>query len=126
MDASEGQAFVPGMVLKVDDPLADYMLETWGFLTEMSVDEAKKYLDSKEEYKCEKCEFKTKVRVALEGHKRKHLKESQIDDLGIPTLQMKKEIEKEHNLSEKDRQAKWDEQDKKLGLIGEGLTEDHV
>ena len=128
MDAKEGQAFSPGMVVNIEsDELAEFMLSTWGFLEEISYDRAKKYLDSKEEFKCEKCEFKTKVRIAFEGHKRKHFSEAQVDELGIPKI-TKSQVEKK--LDDKElvnrRLKQYDMEDKQAGLIGEGLTEDHV
>lgn len=126
MDAKEGQSFVTGMVVNVDDELAEFMLDTWGFLQELSVDEAKEYLDGKEAYKCEKCEFTTKVRIGFEGHKRKHLKDAQIDGLGILTVTRKNDSANNPNATQESRQKKWDEEDKERGLIGEGLTEDHV
>ncbi len=128
MDAKEGQAFAPGMVVNIEsDELAEFMLSTWGFLEEISYDKAKKYLESKEEFPCDKCEFKTKYRIAFEGHKKKHFSEAQVDELGIPKItksQVEKEID-DKELSNKRLKA-WDAQDNQAGLIGEGLTEDHV
>lgn len=126
MDAKEGQAFLPGMVVRVDDDLADFMLDTWGFLQELTVDQAKEYLDSKEEFKCDKCEFKTKVRIGFEGHKRKHEKEQQIDSLGIQTITRKaKPVENASTIAEV-RRKNWEEENKKAGLTGPGLTDDVV
>ena len=128
MDAKEGQSFMPGMIIKIDDDsLADFMLSNWGFLQEKSYDEAKEFLDSKEEFKCADCEFKTKYKLALFNHNKKHLKESRMDELGLPVVKLKNEPRVDPVLKDdSSRQKAWDEEDKRAGLIGEGLTDDRI
>lgn len=116
----EDQAFLPGMAVRVEDEFADYIVSTWDFVRELSVEEAKEFLGNKEMLKCDKCEFKTKVPVALSGHKRKHQKEAEIDELGIRVVGRKKKEEENAD----SRFEAWEEEDEKEGLIGEGLSDD--
>ena len=121
MVETDGDAFFPGMIVKVDDDqLVDYILKTWEFVQELTPEQAKDFLETKEEFKCDKCDFKTKVRIGFEGHKRKHVKESQIDALGIKSVAVKKKVV----VTDDNRVEKWEEEDKKAGLEGQGLTED--
>jgi len=125
MDAKEGQAFMPGMVVSVDDDLADFMVDTWGFLQVLTVDQAKEYLDSKEAFQCDKCEFHTKVRIGFEGHKRKHLNETKLDELGIPMITKRNKVEEKDAATIQElRRKDWDKQDRDAGLEGPGLTID--
>ena len=123
LDAKDDQAFIPGMVIKVDDEFGQYLIDTWGFLKVLTPAEAKKHMESREEFVCEDCEYKTKVQIAFYNHKKKHVAESKLDELGIPSIGSKKNAENttETNI---DRQKKWDDEDSKEGLTGEGLTDD--
>ena len=121
LDAKEDQAFIPGMVIRVDDEFGNYLIDTWGFLKELSSTEAKKHMESREEFSCENCEYKTKVQIAFFNHKKKHVSEAKLDELGIQTISSKK---KAQNPDEIDHQKDWDEEDKKSGLSGDGLVDD--
>jgi hypothetical protein len=123
LDAKEDQAFIPGMVIKVDEEFGEYLLSTWGFLKGLSPAEAKKHMESREEFTCEHCEYKTKVQIAFHQHKKKHISEAKLDELGIQTITSKKGAKSSGDI---DRQKGWDDEDKDAGLEGEGLVEDNV
>lgn len=124
MDAKEGQSFLPGMVVRVNDDLADFMIETWGFLRELSPEEAKEYMESKDDIKCERCDFHTKFKIAFDSHKRKHEREANLDDLGIPVIGPKTEVRTVE--SSEERRAKYEAENRSQGLEGPGLQDDQV
>lgn len=111
----EDSSFKPGTLINVGDKEGLFFVSLFEFLQIKDVDEAKKIIEQqKGTFKCEKCEFKTETKIALLGHNRKHEKDVSVDELGIPVL---KGVTKEQRV-----ENHWEEQDRKNGLIGEGLV----
>ena len=76
----------PGSPYKFeDDATADFFLNTFQFLEEITVDRAKGLLAAPE-LKCSKCKFTTRNQKTLTTHEKKHLAEAQLDELGIPVV----------------------------------------
>lgn len=77
---SSGVSEVSNGLAQYEDATADEILETYQFLQEFTPEQAKALLErpADEEYKCDfpGCEFSTKHKVALSGHKRKHANET--------------------------------------------------
>lgn len=82
-------------LLQYTDSVAQEALERYGFLRELTLDEAKAIIDrpADPEFKCEQpdCDFATTHKVALIGHSKSHAKGSQseiikplVDPLKIP------------------------------------------
>lgn len=92
--STDGVQIPDGKMVQVQDDLADKLIETFGFLTEVSSDQALKMTkkEDKKEFVCEYCEDSFDHRVALVGHTRKHKKEieakntPQIDESVIPVI----------------------------------------
>ena len=116
----QGQELKPGDVVKVEDKLADFLMELYGFLQEMTKEEAVKYLEGRKakKFKCDKCGFATDTEIALLGHNRHHEKEARLDDaLGIPVIKGTGKVE------EVDTQSAIEAENKRNGLdVGEGLV----
>lgn len=74
----EGGKLAKGLV-QYNDRIANALLETYGFLEEVSPEKAKEILNKppEEQYECDfpGCEFKTATKIALAGHKRSHAKD---------------------------------------------------
>ncbi len=114
-----GEEFTPGKIIKMEDDVADAVVSTFGFVQVVTENEAKKELDNKnkEEFRCEKCDFKTTNKGALTGHERSHIDSETLDS--IPTVK-KKEVLKADDT--KTTEEKWEQEDKAAGLEGEGLV----
>ncbi len=118
----EEKSFEPGSVFQFEDEReADDYLDHFGFLEEISVDNAKRFL-AMDKLKCDQCDFQTRVKTELERHIEVHSKEQELSDLGIPVLKKKQTIS---SLDEKvvDLQKQIDAQDRADGLEG-GFTDD--
>lgn len=87
-----------GALGQFDAPCAEFMLKNWGFLINVSQQEAQKILEKpkENEFKCQYCDFGTDTKVALSGHMRKHKediakdKEPAIDPTIVPVITGKK------------------------------------
>lgn len=121
----EGYEFKVGDIVKIEDEkAADFILETYGFLKEVTPEEAKNIKERKENnaFKCDKCDFSTDLEKKLTGHKLHHAKEEKIDrELGIRVVTGKK---KETKKGEVDTQSQIEQEALRDGLIGEGLTKE--
>lgn len=80
-------------LMQYPDSIADEILDRYGFLEELTVDQAKQILTRppEPEFECDApgCDFKTTHKVALAGHKKKHAKDAEdttpvVDELEIP------------------------------------------
>ena len=117
--SEDNDAFLPGTVREFQDgEIFIFFKDLYGFLREVDITEAKKYLErSKETLTCDKCDFRTSFPIALAGHKRRHESEKEISDLGLPVVRSKQAANRES----KTEQEKIEEQTKQDGLEGEGL-----
>lgn len=107
--------FKPGMVMQFDEGFGAFLKGIYGFLEEISVADAKSYMDKIKDYKCDQCDFVTRVEDALVSHKTKHALDAKVAELGIPVVKTKAP-------TTEDRQKAIDDQAKSEGLEGEGLT----
>lgn len=122
----DNNVFQPGMIMKFDDDIADFLLNLYRFLNEMSAREAKEYIArSKKKYRCDAkgCDFASDQAIALSGHKRKHDAEKSADELNLPMVAGQKQEEKP-----KASMAEKIESDNiQSGLTeGEGLRKEYV
>lgn len=119
----EGNEFHIGDVVKIeDDKAADWMKGIYGFLREVTVDEAKKIKEDREKnkLKCDKCDYKTDNEKSLQGHSLHHSKEEKIDkELGIRVVSGSRP---EAKVKEVETQDIIDAEASRDGLIGEGLV----
>ena len=67
-----------GELRQYDEPQAQELKKTFGFLIDVSPKEAEEIIEKKKHptLQCKFCEFTTDVKIALEGHKRKHEEEA--------------------------------------------------
>lgn len=120
-DSREGNIFKPGMILAMEDHVADFFLDLYGFLQIVTSKQAEELLKKeKEVFKCERCDFKTSVKIAYYGHQKKHENEKSIEGLGIPMIKGGEVIEPK----QVDNQNEIDSQARKDGLEGEGLVDE--
>lgn len=86
--------FLPGELMQYDDPTADELLTIYGFLMVKTPEAAKKIMEDKnKKYQCDICDFASDEEIALEGHKRSHVKKGELDQEaveGIPVAQGKR------------------------------------
>ena len=63
-----------GELAQFEPALGEFMKSNWGFLIQVTAEEAKKILEKPVEatYKCQYCEFSTEHKMALTGHLRSH------------------------------------------------------
>lgn len=119
--SEDGDTFMPGSMVKVDDNVADFVMSTYGFIREVSEDEAKRIVEQQKnnKFKCDQCDYSTDTEQKLKGHKLSHARKAKIDkELGIKVITPQK-IEEESG----DRgQENIDAQAEAAGLEGEGLT----
>lgn len=116
-----GAEFTPGKIIKMDDDVANAVLNTFGFIQEQTPNEAKKIVEKgDEEFKCDKCDFVTTAKVALAGHSKTHVNDEALD--GIPVI--KKEDSLKVDDTKKDVFTAGETEDKAAGLEGEGLVEE--
>ncbi len=116
-------AFAPGSIFQFEDEKeADDYLDHFGFLQEISADDAKKFL-AMEKLKCDHCDYQTRIKSELERHLVMHSKEKELSDLGIPILKRKNTVT---SLDQRvtDLQKQIDAQDMADGLEGAGLIDD--
>lgn len=114
----DGQTFKPGMVIQVDEELATFITGLYEFVQEIDAVTAKKLMArSDEEFACDKCDFKTRTKVALEGHNKKHITEDNLSELGIPKIGRLN-----RKMVNADMQSEIDAEGKKDGLEGEGIV----
>lgn len=124
----QNQVFKPGDIVKVDESVAEFILETYGFVKEISKEKAKEILEFQKNaiFKCdsEGCKRAFETAEQLRGHNMSHAKAAKLDDeLGIPVIggvAAQTAAEK----GEFDSQKEIDQQASAAGLIGEGLTVD--
>lgn len=118
--------FNPGDFVKIEDEqAADTIMDTFGFLEEVTIEQAKSIKDKKEKntLRCDECDFTTDDQKKLTGHKLHHAKEDKIDkELGIKVVKGLKQDKKQVNPDE--MQSIIDAEATSDGLIGEGLTRD--
>lgn len=71
------EAHLPGEVKQYEENKAQTLLDIFGFLTEVTPDEAKKIAETPKQgtFKCKYCDFSTDLKVALIGHTKKHKEE---------------------------------------------------
>jgi len=125
----EDKPFAPGNIWKFEDELTGQkILETYGFLEEISVSRAKKFLATTL-LKCEQCSFETRTPEDMPKHMVKHKAEAELDDLGIPVMKkprsIKDKLDEETRRIDNKMQQDIDSQAKDAGLdIGEGLVSD--
>lgn len=120
-NSENGEAFKPGMVLQLDDVVADFMHNTFGFLQEIDFAEAKKYMERVgKDYPCEECKFVTRSESAFVAHKQKHEIDKRASELGIPVI---KRGVSGIQTPKKDSQENIDQEATAAGLDqGEGLV----
>lgn len=118
------KAFEPGSIFQFeDDREADDYLEHFGFLEEITPEDAKKFL-AMQKLKCSQCDFETRSKSELERHILAHDKERELSDLGIPILKRKQTV---GSLDKRvaDLQKKIDQDSIDEGLLeGDGITDD--
>lgn len=114
-----------GTVFKFeDDKAAQFFQNTFEFLTLITVEDAKKFMQT-EKLKCDKCDFTTRSKAALTRHLSEHDKEKELDELGIPVVRKVKTEEDAQNQS--DIQHEIDASATRDGLTeGEGLVNERV
>lgn len=124
--------FEPGSVFKFEDErTADFFLDTFRFLTEISVEEAKKILGTPA-LKCEQCDYTTRNKGSLTAHLKKHAAEAELDEIGIPVVRQTNKQRDVATTINNDVQKEIDEEGKQFrdgypGLTeGEGLTTEQV
>lgn len=114
------EPFVPGKVVQVDNGLADFVLETFGFVQEVTASEAKRIMAlGAEVFKCEKCGKEVSTKLALAGHSRTHESEEGLE--GIQTIKIVT-VETVGEEKKHDPFAAGEAEDKAAGLEGEGLV----
>lgn len=121
---TNGDRFEPGTVFQFeDDRVADRFLQNFGFLQEITPEDAKKFMEF-QKLVCKTCGFTTRVKTEYDKHLLLHEKEKELSELGIPV------IKKQKNLAEisqdvADMQKQIDAEDRADGLTeGAGLTND--
>jgi hypothetical protein len=122
----------PGSPYKFeDDKTAQFFLDTFQFLEEISIDKAKDMLN-KPEIKCAKCEFATRNQKTLTTHEKKHVAEAQLDELGIPVVRQTNQQKIASEIIKDDLQQEIEKSEDNFrdgysGLDqGEGLTHERV
>lgn len=119
---TEGDFKTDSIVKIEDDSVADTLLGIYGFLLEITPDEAKSFNNRQQNsLKCDKCDFTTIDKDKFTLHKKQHEAEEALDkELNIPIIGAKKV--KQSNV---DSQKQIDEQGKNEGLdVGEGLVDE--
>ena len=115
--AENDETFKPGEMLEFDEVTGRFFLEHYGFLVEMSTEDAKSYKNRKDvELKCDKCEFTSINEVTLTQHKKKH---EETASLGLKKVQGKKVV-----LEDMDMEVSIENEAKAAGLEGEGLVKE--
>lgn len=110
-----------------DDSVADVILNLYEFVREVSLDEAKKYIEDKEKrkFKCERpgCDMATTTELTFKKHMEKHEREEQLDkELGIQVIagkEISSSVDQVLGQDAIDAQARSD------GLFGDGLQEEN-
>lgn len=114
-----GEEFIPGKIIKMEDDVADAIVNTFGFIQEQTPNEAKKIIEKVEnEFNCDKCDFGTTTKAGLVNHEKTHAVEDDSD--GIPVV--KKESALKADDTKKDLFAAGEAEDRAAGLEGEGLV----
>ena len=122
LDSKKNEEFRPGMLLGFDDDIGIFIKNIYGFLIEVEPEDVKNYTAQKDkEYVCDQpgCDYKTTVRIGLEGHKRGHKKA--IDPMVKVVIGMKKLDEGKKEIN---NQSLIDSEATNNGLVGEGLVEE--
>lgn len=124
--------FEPGSLFKFeDDDTANWFLDTFGFLEEISLDKAQKIL-KEPVLTCEKCNFTTRIQATMTTHEKKHAKEAQLDELGIPVVRATQAQKIVAEMVHTDIQKDIDNEGKSFGdgypglTEGDGLTRENV
>ena len=85
-----------GKIIQYEDNVGEVLLETYGFLQDLSSTEAiklKEELENKKPFACKYCNFSSNADIALKGHMRTHKdlieKETTVDPEIIPLAQGK-------------------------------------
>lgn len=115
------EPLMPGKMIKVDDSLGDFLLNLYGFLQELTPDEAKAYLSKKSSFICKECGVEFGIEKPYLEHLESHKKEKLDDGLGIPVITStpKEEVKV-------DTQKQIEQDNLRDGLdIGEGLVEEN-
>lgn len=132
------EAHLPGEVKQYESGKAEKLLEIFGFLAEISPEEAKKIIETpkKGQYQCKYCDFSTDLKIALQGHMKKHKEEIQkesaplVDPNIIPVasgtkIVSNRSINSERSVNEK-AQVPEDGIDRDgVGWYGGGAKEEH-
>lgn len=132
LDSKEHDLFEPGSIMKFDDPLAEYLLTTFGFLQEIQPGEVDNYMKQigEKKFKCavEGCEFGSDTHIAFIGHQRVHkkAKDSVIKEMDIPVVAGKPIAGKANNDPELDMQKSIDSDADRAGLTGAGLQREYL
>ena len=113
------EPFAVGTVVKVDDALGKHMLSTWGFLQEVTKEQAQTAVKKEEKFVCE-CGFEAKSEFGLKAHKRKHENDAEYVP-GIKEITATKQDKETNKTETEKRQEAWEAQDKQSGLEGTGL-----
>lgn len=118
------EPFGVNTVIQVEDDVADFLVRIYGFLKVITKEEALELSKKpKEQFTCE-CGFTTTTKIALIGHKRSHANNPDYVP-GIKTIVAEKTEQATEPKGEQTLKG-WEEQDRALGLEGEGLTVDRV
>lgn len=87
-----------GKILQYEDSVGEALLETYGFLQDLSSEKAiklKEELENKKPFACKYCNFSSNAEIALKGHMRTHKdlieKETKIDPEIIPLAEGKEQ-----------------------------------
>lgn len=122
---TEGDAFEPGTLFQFeDDQVADALMERYGFLFEMSPDDAKRFL-AMDKMKCPECGYETRVKTEYDKHLIEHKKAHELSDLGIPVIKSSKSFDINETADEdKETQRVIDKEGASDGLEGIGLQDD--
>lgn len=122
LSKEKGETFKPGTVMQFEDKIGTYLKKLYGFLEELTLDEAKQYVEyMKKEFVCEYCEARFGEKIALIGHKRSHGDEKTATE-AIPGIPIASGDKPEEEIKTVNPQQAIDSEASASGLEGEGLV----
>lgn len=125
----DNEEFKPGDIIEVEDEVAKFVLSLYQFVEEVSEKKAAILVKEKEsQMKCEQCEYRTESEESLKMHVATHKSKATIKSkLGLKVIEKReKEVKKKETEDEFDRQNEIEEENKRDGLIGDGLIKERL
>ena len=122
LSKEKGETFKVGTVMQFEDRVADHLKYLYGFLEELTRDEAKEYIAyMNKPLVCPDCQARFTEKIALSGHQRSHGDKVTVEGAmdGIPIATGAKP---DSEVVAKSPQQIIEEQARAEGLEGEGLV----